>query len=199
MLDERRDLRRLLGELTPAQWQQESLCAGWTIGELVAHLIGWDDLLLYRSRREHLRALLRFVKLYGISFGSMTAVNRRIGAAVRDLTTPQQLMERFGTDDSPELKWLFDGTNTGGHLAEYVIHHQDVRRPLHLPREIPSDRLVGALHGVTQLPGVRGPAWRRLMKQRWEATDVAWSRGRGAVVRTSGEAILMTLAGRQEL
>lgn len=195
MLDERRAIRRLLGELTPDQWHQQSLCGEWTVAELVAHLIAWDDLLLYRSRREHLTALLRFAKLYATSFASMNAVNRKLDAKVRGLTPPS-LMERFGADTGSDLKWLFDGTNPAGHLAEYVIHHQDIRRPLNLPRDVPPDRLFAALQGVTQLPGVRGPAWRKLLQRRWNATDVDWARGRGAVVSAPGEEILMTLAGR---
>jgi len=195
MRDERRDLRRFLEGLTPEQWRRDSLCAGWNVRDLVAHLVAWDDLLLYRSPLQHLRALLRFSKLYALSLGSMNRVNRTI----RDRTTgvaPEELLRRFGADDSPELKWLFDGTNPGAHLAEYVIHHQDIRRPLGLPRQVPPDRLIAALRGVTQLPGVRWPAWRQLRLRRWEASDVAWSRGRGPVVTGSAEAILMVLAER---
>src|SRR5688500_17054240 len=107
MLDERRAIRRLLGELTPDQWHQQSLCGEWTVAELVAHLIAWDDLLLYRSRREHLTALLRFAKLYATSFASMNAVNRKLDAKVRGLTPPS-LVERFGADAGSDLKWLFD-------------------------------------------------------------------------------------------
>jgi uncharacterized protein (TIGR03083 family) len=129
MRDERRELRRFLGSLTADQWQRETLCAGWTVRDLVAHLVGWDDLLLYRSRREHLRAFLRFVKLYARSLGSMTVVNRRIHSQTSALT-PEALLRRFGANDSPDLKWLFDRTNPGAHLAEYIIHHEDIRRPL---------------------------------------------------------------------
>ena len=196
MLDERRDIRSLLSELSSDQWHRRSLCGKWTVSRLVAHLIAWDDLLLYRSRREHLRALLRFIKVYASSLASMTAVNRRIDSHVRGLT-PTELLRRFGADEGADLKWLFDGSNPGAHLAEYVIHHQDIRRPLNLPREVPPDRLLAALNGVTQLPGVRRPAWRKLLQQRWSATDVDWSRGRGPVVSAPGEEILMTLSGRQ--
>ena len=195
MLEERRDLRELLGQLTPDQWRQPSLCAGWTVSGLVAHLVAWDDLLIYRSRREHLRALLGFGTLYARSLGRMTEVNRRLDARVSGLA-PAELLQRFAADDSADLKWLFDGANPAAHLAEYVIHHQDIRRALDLPRAIPPDRLVAALQGVTQLPDVRVGAWRRLRQRRWTATDVDWARGRGPTAEAPGEEILMTLAGR---
>jgi uncharacterized protein (TIGR03083 family) len=195
MADERRELRHFLGALTSDQWHQESLCGGWSVRDVVAHLLGWDDLLLYRTRRERLQALLRFSGLYAGSLASMTRLNRRLEARTKDLF-PDDLLQRFGADDSPELKWLFDGTNPGAHLAEYVIHHQDIRRPLELPRQIPPERLVAALDGITQLPGVRRSAWWRMRRRRWQATDVSWSRGRGAVVGRPGETILMALVGR---
>jgi len=195
MRDERRDLRRFLEGLTPEQWRQESLCAGWSVRDLVAHLVGWDDLLLYRSQREHLHALLRFSALYARSFASMTWVNRRIQSQTAGLA-PEQLVRRFRADNSPELKWLFDGTNPGAHLAEYVIHDQDIRIPLARPRRVPHDHLVAALAGVTKLPGVRRSAWRLLRRRRWQATDVDWRAGRGQIVSAPAGAILMTLTGR---
>jgi len=195
MRDERREIRQLLTQLSPEQWQRESLCRGWSVRDLVAHLVGWDELLLYRTRREHIAALLRFVALYAAALGSMDLLNRRLQRRTRHLDPPE-LARRFGADDDVDLKWLFDGTNPGAHLAEYVIHRQDICRPLGLPTEVPAERLVAALHGVTKLPGVRWHAWRRFRTTRYEATDVVWSRGHGPVAARSGECILMALAGR---
>jgi uncharacterized protein (TIGR03083 family) len=195
MRDARRDIRGLLGDLTAEQWQQESLCGGWTVRDLVAHLVGWDDLLLYRTRREHLVALARFSALYAASLASMDLLNRRIRRRTRHLDVAT-LSRLFAADDGADLRWLFDGTNPGAHLAEYVIHIEDIRQPLGLEPEVAPDRTIAALRGVTQLPGVRGPAWRRLRKARLEATDLDWSRGRGPVVRMPATAILMSLAGR---
>ena len=195
MRDERRDIRRLVGQLTREQWQHESLCRGWTVRDVVAHLVGWDDLLLYRTRREHVRALLRFSAVYAGSLASMSLLNRRIQRRTRRLEA-EDLARRFGADDCEHLKWLFDGTNPAAHLAEYVVHHQDIRRPLGLSREVPPERLIAALDGVTKLPGVRWSAWRQFRTRRYEATDVEWSRGNGPVVRRPGESILMSLARR---
>ena len=38
-----RDLRRFLGGLRPEQWRQDSLCAGWSVRDLVAHVVGWME------------------------------------------------------------------------------------------------------------------------------------------------------------
>jgi uncharacterized protein (TIGR03083 family) len=195
MLEERRQLRALLHDLAPEQWHRASLCAGWSVRDVVAHLVAWDDLLLYRTQREHGRVLGRFLWLYARSFASMDRLNARLERDTDGLA-PEQLVHRFGADDSPSLRWLFDGTNPGAHLAEYVIHDQDIRVPLRMPRAVPSQHLAAALDGVTKLPGVRWSAWWRLRQRRWEATDLRWECGHGPTTRASGVAILMALAGR---
>src|SRR5439155_3466447 len=95
MRDERRDIRRLLSQLTREQWQHDSLCRGWSVRDLAAHLVGWDDLLLYRTRREHVAALLRFSALYAGSLASMNLLNRRIQRRTRHLGA-DELARRFG-------------------------------------------------------------------------------------------------------
>jgi len=197
MRAERREIRRLVAELTPDQWRAASLCDGWTVRDLVAHLVAWDDLLIYRTRREHRRLLVRFMALYTTSLASMARLNRRLDARTRRLG-PDELLRRFAHDDGPELKWLFDGSNPGGHLAEYVIHHHDLARPLGVPCDVPSGRMIAALNGVTTLPGVRLRARWLLLRKRWSATDVDWTRGRGPTVEAPAETILMILAGRAE-
>jgi len=195
MRDARREIRCLALELTPEQWRSASGCAGWTVRDLVAHLVAWDDLLIYRTRREHLRLAARFMILYATSFASMARLNRRLDARIRELG-PDDLLDRFARDDSPELKWLFSGSNPRAHLAEYVIHHYDLARPLGLRCEVPSERMIAALDGVTHLPGVRLRARWLLFRRHWHATDLDWTRGRGPRVDAHADAILMTLAGR---
>jgi uncharacterized protein (TIGR03083 family) len=196
MRSERRDIRELLIHLRPEQWQEDSLCAGWSVRDLVAHLVAWDDVLLYRTWREHFVVLARFVNLYVTSLASMRIVNRRLQRRTQDLDA-SALIERFGADDGAALKWLFDGTNPAAHLAEYVIHHEDIRRPLGLHRRIPAERLVPALDGVLQLPGVRVSARWRLRRTRVEATDVGWVKGRGRAEAMTGTAALLWLSGRR--
>lgn len=196
MRAERRDIRELLEQLTDDQWDAPSLCGDWTVRELVVHLVAWDDLLLYRTGREHAAALLRFSSLYARSLASMDRLNRRLQALVLERDR-EALMRRFGAEDDGELRWLFERSNPAGHLAEYVIHHQDIRRPLRMPRTVPAARLLGALDGATKLPGVRIRAWRVLRRRTLQATDVDWRRGRGPVEERHGEEILMILAGRR--
>lgn len=41
--DERNDLADLLETLTPQQWATASLCEGWTVRDVVAHVVSYED------------------------------------------------------------------------------------------------------------------------------------------------------------
>ncbi len=80
-------------------------------------------------------------------------------------------------------------------MTDNMIHQQDIRRPLGMPRRIPSERLRTALDFARYAPTIRG-AW-RARGVRLVADDLAWSHGRGPEVRGSGEALLMMMGGRR--
>jgi uncharacterized protein (TIGR03083 family) len=83
--------------------------------------------------------------------------------------------------------------------GELMIHQQDIRRPLGIPREIPSGRLVAVLHTClgrvdSLIIGVKARSHARGLTL--FATDIDWSWGAGPEVRGPAEAILMAVAGR---
>jgi hypothetical protein len=80
-------------------------------------------------------------------------------------------------------------------LVDGVIHQQDIRRPLGMPRDIPAERLLLALRGALTAPVIRG-FW-RVRGVRLVATDLDWSTGTGPEVRGRAEALMMTIAGRR--
>ena len=41
---ERADLLALLEQLTPTQWDAASLCSGWRVRDVVAHVYSYDQL-----------------------------------------------------------------------------------------------------------------------------------------------------------
>ena len=75
-----------------------------------------------------------------------------------------------------------------------MIHQQDIRRPLGLPRRIPDERLREALNFARTAPLIRG-AWRGRGVY-LQATDLDWAAGYGPRVSGPGEALLMAMAGR---
>ena len=84
----------------------------------------------------------------------------------------------------------------GGQIAltDGLIHHQDIRRALALPRDVPLDRVRAALRFAPGAPPIGAP--KRIRGLRLAATDLDWTTGDGLTVEGPGEALLMAMAGR---
>ncbi len=177
---EREELRDLLGGLTPEQWRAPSLCTGWTVHDVVAHMLSYEEL----GARE---LAGRFARGW---FGVDRA--NAIGRREYGTRTPVELLRLL--DDHLTPSGLTAGMGGAIALTDGMIHQQDIRRPLGLPRDIPADRLVPALRTALFAPTLLGVL--RVRGVRLVATDLDWTFGRGAEVRGTGEAILMTVAGR---
>lgn len=80
-------------------------------------------------------------------------------------------------------------------LADGLIHHQDIRRPLGMHRNIPAERLLPALRCALIAPPIRG-FW-RVRGLRLVATNLDWAAGAGTQVQGPAEALLMAIAGRR--
>ncbi len=107
--------------------------------------------------------------------------------------SPEALLEAVERNLRPSgLTTAFGGRIA---LTDALIHHQDIRRSLGLPRTVPPDRLRVALNFALWAPPIRG-GW-RVRGTRVAATDLDWSFGAGPDARGSGEAVLMVMAGRR--
>lgn len=78
-----------------------------------------------------------------------------------------------------------------------MIHQQDIRRPLGIPRDIPAERLLPALSFARAAPPI-GTPW-RIRGLRLIASDLDWTAGNGLDVHGTGEALLMAMAGRRDV
>ncbi|GAB3918046.1 hypothetical protein GCM10011575_42550 [Microlunatus endophyticus] len=175
---ERTDLADLLEHLTPEQWQVQSLCAAWRVRDVVAHVMSFDGVSLWGLARRAVR-------------GRIVHINQ---AGVDELAPldPAELLARLRSRLQPTGL----AASFGGRLAllDVTIHHQDIRRPLGLSRQIPAERLREVLDGVVCSPELPG---RRLARGiRLITTDLDWSHGSGSEVRGPAEAVLMAVAGR---
>lgn len=179
---EREDLLALLESLSPAQWQTPSLCAGWNVADVVAHLLSYEDLGLAQLARRFARG--RF----------MTDRVNAVGLA-ESSRSPEELLTLLRRHLSPS--GLTAGMGGAIGLTDGMIHQQDIRRPLNRPRQIPRERLVPALWTALFAPVVRGVV--RTYDVRLVANDLPWTCGRGPEVRGTGEALLMAIAGRRGL
>lgn len=180
---ERAELVALLEQLDAEQWDAATLCPGWRVRDVVAHAYGYDEL----SPPALARLLVR-------GRGSLDRVN---GEVVSDSAgrTPAELLALARRCARP--RGLTAALKGGVALVDGMVHQQDIRIPLGLPRTIPPDRLRAALDVAKVSPPIRGFWHRRGL--RLVADDLGWSAGSGPEVHGSGEAILMAVAGRAAL
>ncbi|GIG64301.1 maleylpyruvate isomerase family mycothiol-dependent enzyme [Phytomonospora endophytica] len=175
---ERSDLADLLSTLTPAQWDAPTLCDGWRVRDVVAHVIGYDEIGL-------LGALTRMAKA-GFS------LDRANAATLATPREPAELLDALRRHLTPRgITAAFGGRIA---LLDCTVHHQDIRRPLGLPREIPPERLRHALGFLPLAYAIDAP--RRIRGLRLVAEDIDWTHGDGPELRGTGEAVLMATAGR---
>ncbi|TKG72934.1 maleylpyruvate isomerase family mycothiol-dependent enzyme [Prauserella endophytica] len=177
---ERADLADLLATLTPEQWEVPSLCAGWRVRDVVAHLLSYEEL--------DGRGLLRRLVRGRFTPGRINAV----GLADNGAHDPEELRALLARHLTPRGLTAAFGGRIG--LVDGLIHHQDIRRPLGLPREVPAERLRQALPFALYAPVIRGAL--RARGLRLVATDLDWTHGRGPEVRGKAEALLLAIAGR---
>lgn len=175
---ERADLAEFLATLTPQDWQAPTLCTRWSVKDVVAHVISYEEL-------GALGLLKRFAK------GFVVRANQ-VGVEEFAALTPQQLLEFLRGHLEPHgLTAGFGGMIA---LVDGTIHHQDIRRALNRPRVVPPDRLARILPLVPSNP--RLGAGRRIRGLRLRATDVEWTHGDGPDVTGPGEALLLAMTGR---
>jgi uncharacterized protein (TIGR03083 family) len=180
MREERADFAAFLGALTSQQWQAPTLCAQWRVRDVVAHVISYDNV--------NVRGLL---SLAAEGRFRLSRIND-VALARYSTRSPEQLMALL--NDHPQLGRAPAALVGRARLVETLIHHQDIRRALALPRSIPPERLLTALRTAMIAPDVAGP-W-RIRGLRLIATDLDYSAGIGPEVWGAAEPLLMAIAGR---
>lgn len=177
--DERVDLAAFLRTLTPPDWQAASLCEKWTVKDVVAHVVSYEELTRFGLMK-------RFAKGYVVHAND-------VGVQEFSSMSPRELIDFLGRHLRPQGLTAAFGGMIG--LIDATIHHQDIRRALGRPRTVPVDRLQRILPLVPSNP--RLGAGRRIRGVRLIATDLDWQHGNGPEVTGTGEALLLAMTGRR--
>jgi uncharacterized protein (TIGR03083 family) len=178
--DERADLAAFLATLSSQQWEAPTLCTGWRVRDVVAHVISYDNLSA--------RSLLALAAQGRFRLSKVNAA----ALAKYDTHSTEQLLSLLVGNLQPRGQPAALGGRAG--LVETLIHHQDIRRALGQSRAIPAERLTPALRTALIAPDVGG-LW-RIRGLRLVATDLRFSAGTGPEVQGPAEALLMAIAGR---
>ena len=174
-------LADLLASGPAGTWDAASLCAGWQVRHVVAHVSMPVRLTPERFGAEMAAA--------GGDFGVLSDT-----VAARDAVLPVD--EHLTALRSPVLHaWQPPGGGAAGALNHAVIHSLDVTVALGRPAVAPADAVAEILR---QLDAVDG-SWFGVDPTgvRLEATDAPWSRGDGDVVRGDSGEMVALLSGRR--
>lgn len=176
---ERLSVADLLEGLDDAAWEVSSLCQGWTVRHVAAHLT--------LSTRTTWSTMIKGVLRARGDWERMEA-----DAAVRRAAafTPAELIAQIReTAGSPRRAPMAGPLDP---LVDFLVHGQDIARPLGLTRSMPPEQTRAALDHVVSSPfyGAR----KRLHGVRLVATDMDWSTGKGTQEAAGPAGDLLLLA-----
>jgi len=178
---QRRSLADLLEGLTAEQWTAPSLCDGWRVRDVAAHLT--------HSHMPPGRMLVEALKS-GFRFDPMI---RRL--AVEDTRSQPEIVAALRGMVGSRRK--VPGTSVQQPLIEVLVHGQDIAVPLGIDLPMPPDAAVEA---AKRLAGMNFPlkARQRLEGTRLVAADADFAAGEGSEVTAPIRDIVMVLAGRAD-
>ena len=186
VVEQRLAIAEMLAGLSDADWEQQSLCAGWRVRDVAAHV----TLIPIPPTRRSL--LVDFAKARGNYARFNTEASRR-----RAARTPTQLVQDYRTTaESRSVPWLVNPANV---MWDILVHAQDIAIPLGIDFPTPPDAGAAA---ATRIWELRWPfsfgCKRRLRTFTLTATDADWATGTGPEIAGPISAILLLLTGRTE-
>lgn len=180
---QRLSLAELLEDLSAAEWHTPSLCRGWRVCDVAAHVAMAPQVPSLSSMiTDGVRARGSFHRL-----NHEAAVHHANSRPFGQIIT--ELRQYAHSRRLPVV------TNYRNILFDILVHGQDITVPLGRRREMPRD---AARAGATRVWTMGWPFWprRRLRGLHLVAIDTDWSAGSGADVRGPIEALLLLLTGR---
>ncbi|WP_329001940.1 maleylpyruvate isomerase family mycothiol-dependent enzyme [Kribbella sp. NBC_00709] len=178
---ERTELADVLAGLPEEDWDKATLCKGWRVRELVAHIT-----MPYRiSMPRFLAGLIK-------AGGKFDRYADRQARADADALSAEDLVDCLRQNVNHPWKPPCGGSV--GALSHDVIHGLDVTVALGIDRQIPAERMHHILDDLNpkqvkyfgvDLTGVQ-----------LQATDLEWTYGTGAPLTGAAQDLLLVICGR---
>lgn len=178
---ERRRLIEDLQALEERQWSTASLCPGWSVHDVVAHLVDTA-----RTGR------VGFVASMIRSRGNFNEANER-GVGRYRAANPGQTLELFRQSMGLQLT---PPAHRATRLVEAIVHGEDIRRPLGIEGDYPRHAVTEAINYQLRTPVAFGGGRERARGLCLLDAESQHSWGHGRQVRGSGIDLLMALSGR---
>lgn len=171
-----------LSELTPRQWAEPSLCAGWSIQVAAGHILAGAEQTPWH--------FMRRIAANGFRFNvTMERDARRSGAL-----PPQEIIDRLRATTT---------TTTTNHppapvmamLGEIVVPGEDIRRPLGIAGKADPEAVARCLDKYSKA-NVPVGGKKRIAGLNLVAEDLDWSLGSGPDVSGPGLSLVLAMVGR---
>lgn len=177
---QRQRLVTVMEGFTEDEWRQSSLCEGWTVRDIGAHLS------LHASTMASV--LVEFVRARGdVDLATLQATRRRARRPIEQIIADLRAM--IGS------RKHFPGVSDEDMLIDVLVHGLDMTVPLGRELEIPATAAAVAADRIWER-GKPFLAQKRLGGFRLVASDANWSAGSGPDVVAPIAAWLLILTGR---
>jgi uncharacterized protein (TIGR03083 family) len=179
---ERASLVDALAALPDSAWDRPSLCTGWSVRDVVGHMISTASLTP--------PTFFVSIASSGFQFDKMTRKNIQKVTAGR---TSKDLVEDFrsrvdsrNAPPGPTVSWL----------GETIVHGEDVFRAVNGYRDHPIEHVIAVADFYKNSNLLIG-AKRRVTGVTLRATDTDWQHGSGPEVSGPAIALLLAMTGRK--
>lgn len=182
---DRRAIAAILDELSDAEWSAPSLCEGWNIRQLAAHLVmtlemSTPRILLGTATN---RGYDRFARRWAISRAATAGSGSELARSLRE---------------HADSRFRPPGVSAEGPLTEVVVHGLDLVTPLERRLDGPRDEVHRrVLDFLTSKMATRGYIPKgRVDGLALDCPAISWAHGDGAPVTGPPEALILAIAGR---
>ena len=180
--DERKALAADLRGRTGDEWAAVSLCGPWTVRDVLAHM----------TSAASLTPPAFFTKLIGSGFNFEKV--QESGVAANRGSSAADTMARF---EAVVTSTRHPPGPTDTWLGETIVHAEDIRRPLGIEHQYPTEavvRVADFYKGSNLLIGSK----KRIEGLTLSATDTEWSHGTGPELAGPILSLVMAMTGRKE-
>ena len=181
------DFREFLTALPVERWDESTLCGGWTVRNVVAHLTA--------GRTIPVAKVLAKVAAGGFRIDAVVdKVSRKFAAE----HTPAEIRATFAEETSrPKERGLAGIEPPNAKLADNVTHLYDICVPLGIDAGLPAERLVAVLEALPRVGMWKSK--QRAKGLRIVADGLDWSYGEGPEVQGSADSLILAFGGRTQV
>jgi len=180
---QRGELAEALTGLPASGWDEPTLCAGWRVREVVAHIT-----MPFRYSGP------RFMVELAKSRGRFNEMADRLARRDAARMSPAELAEAVRSNIGHP--WRPPGGGFEGALAHDLIHGLDITVPLGIGRPVPAERLRRVLPASTASKSVTYFG-ADLAGIEFRARDLDWTLGSGAPLTGTAADLLLAVCGRK--